>query len=57
MPECKDWLPSSDSEPNVSPISAGAGQYPLVGRASLFSALQPNAEAFYQILTKQLKNF
>ena len=47
MPESvKDWLPSSDSEPNVSPISAGAGQYPLVGRASLFSALQPNAEAF-----------
>ena len=42
----KSWLPKADSEPNVSPISAGAGQYPLVGRASLFSALQPNADAF-----------
>ena len=35
MPEdVKSWLPKSESEPNVSPISAGAGQFPLVGRAS-----------------------
>jgi len=47
MPEdVKNWLPKSDNEPNVAPISAGAGQYPLVGRAALFNALQPNAESF-----------
>ena len=58
MPESvKDWLPSSDSEPNVSPISAGAGQYPLVGRLLFLVLCNRMQKLFYQILTKQLKEF
>ena len=57
MPEgVKSWLPKSESEPNVSPISAGAGQFPLVGRASLFNALQPNAESFLSNFDKAINN-
>ena len=57
MPEdVKNWLPKSESEPNVSPISAGAGQFPLVGRAALFNALQPNAESFMSNFDKALNN-
>ncbi|MEL0238351.1 MAG: tubulin-like doman-containing protein [Gammaproteobacteria bacterium] len=57
MPEdVKSWLPTSESEPNVSPISAGAGQYPLVGRASLFNALQPNAESFLSNFDKAIES-
>ena len=57
MPEdVKSWLPKSESEPNVSPISAGAGQFPLVGRAALFNALQPNAESFMSNFDKAINN-
>ena len=57
MPEdVKSWLPKSESEPNVSPISAGAGQFPLVGRASLFNALQPNAESFLSNFDKAIES-
>ena len=57
MPEdVKGWLPKSDNEPNVDPISAGAGQYPLVGRAALFNALQPNAESFLSNFDNAIKS-
>ncbi|MBT6232860.1 MAG: hypothetical protein HOI51_05715, partial [Nitrosomonadales bacterium] len=57
MPEdVKGWLPKSDNEPNVAPISAGAGQYPLVGRAALFNALQPNAESFLSNFDNAIKS-
>ena len=57
MPESvKSWLPSQDQEPNVSPISAGAGQFPLVGRAALFESLKPNAEAFLSNFDEALDN-
>jgi hypothetical protein len=57
MPEdVKGWLPKSDNEPNVAPISAGAGQYPLVGRAALFNALQPNAESFLSNFDDAIKS-
>jgi len=35
------WLPpASKQEPPVSPLSAGAGQYPTVGRAAFFTSVQ-----------------
>lgn len=57
MPQSvKSWLPPQDQEPNVSPISAGAGQFPLVGRAALFESLKPNAEAFLANFDDALDN-
>jgi len=42
----KSWLPDPPPpphvEPAVKPYSAGAGQYPTVGRAALFSAMLSN---------------
>lgn len=35
----QDWLPPSEGQPSVAPLSAGAGQYPTVGRAALFHVL------------------
>ena len=35
----KNWLPEKDNEPQVAPLSDGAGQYPTVGRAALYLAL------------------
>ena len=35
------WLPPpTRTEPQVSPLSAGAGQYPTVGRAAFFTSVQ-----------------
>lgn len=35
------WLPPySEEEPRTRPLSAGAGQFPTVGRAALFSAIK-----------------
>ena len=34
------WLPEKDNEPQVAPLSDGAGQYPTVGRAALYLALK-----------------
>ena len=28
----KDWLPEKNNEPQVAPLSDGAGQYPTVGK-------------------------
>ncbi len=57
MPEdVKQWLPKTENEPNVAPISAGAGQFPLVGRAALFNALQPDASSFLSNFDKAIKN-
>lgn len=36
----KDWLPEKNNEPQVAPLSDGAGQYPTVGRAALTLALK-----------------
>ena len=36
----KSWLPEKDNEPQVAPLSDGAGQYPTVGRAALYLALK-----------------
>jgi hypothetical protein len=37
----RDWLPDfSQNEPTVNPLSAGAGQFPTVGRAALFQSIQ-----------------
>lgn len=38
--EIAPWLPSAANEPNVNPLSAGAGQYPTVGRAAMFQSIQ-----------------
>ena len=35
----RSWLPDSTGEPSTAPLSGGAGQFPTVGRASLFSAM------------------
>lgn len=35
-----EWLPPRLSEPRVSPLSAGAGQFPTVGRAALYEMLR-----------------
>lgn len=36
----RGWLPPSDNEPQVSPLSIGAGQFPTVGRAALFETFR-----------------
>ena len=36
----KKWLPEKENEPQVAPLSDGAGQYPTVGRAALYLALK-----------------
>jgi hypothetical protein len=33
------WIPAANGEPKVSPLSAGAGQFPTVGRAALFQSI------------------
>lgn len=35
----EDWVPEGSGEPKVSPLSAGAGQFPTVGRAALFQSI------------------
>ncbi len=35
----KGWLPEKENEPQVAPLSDGAGQYPTVGRAALVLSL------------------
>jgi hypothetical protein len=37
-----DWLPPKDNEPNVFPLTDGAGQFPTVGRAALFETFRSN---------------
>ena len=39
VPQVQDWLPD-DSSVNIAPLSAGAGQYPNVGRTALFASLK-----------------
>ncbi|MET0602382.1 MAG: tubulin-like doman-containing protein [Baekduia sp.] len=34
------WLPDADDEPQVAPLSRGAGQLPTVGRAALFEGFR-----------------
>ncbi|MGI5376572.1 tubulin-like doman-containing protein [Streptomyces sp. CA-251387] len=38
--EVADWLPPRVDEPKVTPLHAGAGQLPTVGRAALFATLR-----------------
>ncbi|MDC0772392.1 tubulin-like doman-containing protein [Streptomyces sp. HD] len=38
--EVADWLPPRMDEPKVTPLHAGAGQLPTVGRAALFATLR-----------------
>ncbi|MFC5215394.1 tubulin-like doman-containing protein [Streptomyces coerulescens] len=38
--EVADWLPPRIDEPKVTPLHAGAGQLPTVGRAALFATLR-----------------
>ncbi|MFF3713982.1 tubulin-like doman-containing protein [Streptomyces phaeochromogenes] len=38
--EVADWLPPRLDEPKVTPLHAGAGQLPTVGRAALFATLR-----------------
>ncbi len=37
--EVRNWLPPTDGQPKVAPLSAGAGQLPTVGRACLFARM------------------
>ena len=40
LDQVRDWLPpAGPDEPIVNPLSAGAGQYPTVGRAALFQSI------------------
>lgn len=39
MSQVKGWLPGDAGEPQVNPLSAGAGQFPTVGRAALFQSI------------------
>lgn len=36
----ESWLPPPSGEPKVAPLSKGAGQFPTVGRASLFETFK-----------------
>ncbi|WP_345015728.1 tubulin-like doman-containing protein [Streptomyces shaanxiensis] len=38
--EVADWLPPRIDEPKVTPLHAGAGQLPTIGRAALFATLR-----------------
>lgn len=38
--EVQSWLPGQANEPHVNPLSAGAGQYPTVGRAAMYQSIQ-----------------
>lgn len=46
-----EWIPD-DSTVNVAPLSAGAGQYPTVGRTALFASLKK--QGYAQSLGKDL---
>jgi hypothetical protein len=49
------WLPPpSKHEPLVSPLSAGAGQYPTVGRAALFQSVQE--QGLDNVIKTQIKS-
>ncbi|MBB5873096.1 hypothetical protein F4553_006530 [Allocatelliglobosispora scoriae] len=37
--QVRDWLPSAEHEPMVTPLRVGAGQLPTVGRAALFETV------------------
>ena len=39
VPQVHDWIPD-DPSVNIAPLSAGAGQYPAVGRTALFASLK-----------------
>ena len=38
-PEVRDWLPPADGEPNIAPLTLGAGQLPTIARAALFETM------------------
>ena len=40
----KNWLPSAEHEPLVTPLRLGAGQLPTVGRAALFETLSTGVD-------------
>ena len=37
--EVRDWLPPADGEPNIAPLTLGAGQLPTIARAALFETM------------------
>jgi len=37
--EVHDWLPPATGEPNIAPLSRGAGQLPAIARACLFATM------------------
>jgi hypothetical protein len=39
-PMVEDWLPPVLNEPEVAPLQHGSGQYPTVGRATLFETIR-----------------
>ena len=54
MPNQTSWLPSTEGEPQTKPLNAGAGQFPTVGRAALFSAIK--SQGYEQTLGSDIKN-
>lgn len=51
----RDWLPPrSNQEPSVNPLSAGAGQYPTVGRGALFESIR--SQGLDQVITAPLRS-
>lgn len=51
VPTIQEWVPH-ERDVNVAPLSAGAGQYPNVGRVALFAALR--RAGYSQTLGQQL---
>jgi hypothetical protein len=53
--EVAGWLPGEEGEPQVFPLQKGAGQFPTVGRASLFATMRDgNANAVTAELERAL---
>ena len=49
----RSWLPADDGgEPQIAPLSSGAGQFPTVGRVALFHSLATSG--FQSVLGNQL---
>lgn len=56
--ETQGWLPSATpGEPNVNPLNRGAGQFPTVGRASLFEAVRTSPGPILSPIRRALGQF
>lgn len=48
------WLPPTAGEPHVAPLEKGAGQFPTIGRASLFTTFKNGAGLLVQNLDEAI---